>query len=198
MVSVTAASVVVIPIAAWLGHVRRGGLAAQWLVNLGRAIPSLAILSLVLPFSLRWGFGLGFWPTFVPLVLLAAPPLFTNTYVAVREVDPDVVDAARGMGLPPIQVLTRVEIPTALPVILAGLRIAVLQVIATATLGAFVGFNGLGSFLNEGFRQQDDGKLLTGALAVSLLALVIDGMLGVATRRAAPWRAATNLKGTPT
>jgi osmoprotectant transport system permease protein len=190
LVSVGAAALVTIPVAAWLGHVRRGGVAAQWLVNVGRAVPSLAVLSLVLPFALRYGFGLGFWPTFVALFLLAIPALFTNTYLGIRTVDADVVEAARGMGLRPVQVLIRVELPSALPVVAAGARIATLQVIATATLGAYVGFDGLGSFINEGFRQQDDGKLLTGALAVSLVALAVDAVLGAAARRAMPWRQA--------
>jgi osmoprotectant transport system permease protein len=188
LVSVGAAAVVTLPAAAWLGHARRGGLAVQWLVNLGRAIPSLAILTLVFPFALRWGFGLGFWPTFVPLFFLAVPPLFTNTYVGVRTVEPEVVEAARGMGLRPRQVLARVELPAALPIVAAGLRVATLQVVATATLGAFVGFDALGSFINEGFRQQDNGKLLTGAIAVSLLALAIDALLGLLIRRLSPWR----------
>lgn len=190
LVSVIAAAAMTIPAAAWLGHARRGGVAAHWLVNIGRAVPSLAILSIVFPFALRYGFGLGFWPTFVVLVLLAVPPLFTNTYVGVRTVDPDVVEAARGMGLRPAQVLWRAELPGALPLVAAGVRVATLQVIATATLGAFVGFEGLGSFINEGFRQQDDGKLLTGAIAVSALALAIDGILGLLARRATPWRPA--------
>jgi osmoprotectant transport system permease protein len=92
------------------------------------------------------------------------------------------------MGLRPTEVLTRVELPNALPLLITGLRVASLQVIATATLGAYVGFDALGSFVNEGFRQQDPGKLLTGSVAVALLALAFDGGLGFAARRASPWR----------
>ncbi|MGE0794323.1 MAG: ABC transporter permease [Acidimicrobiia bacterium] len=181
-------SAMAVPLGAWLGHVRRGGVVVQWVLNIGRAVPSLAILAIVFPLALRYGFGLGFWPTVPALVALAVPPLFANTYAGVAGVDPAVVEAARGMGLRPVQVLTRVELPNALPLVLTGLRVATLQVVATATLGAYVAFNGLGSFINEGFRQQDDGKLLTGALAVAGLALVIDGLLGVAARRSSPWR----------
>lgn len=188
--AVGVAGVVAVPLAAWLGHVRRGGVVVQWLVNVGRAIPSLAILALLFPLSLRYGFGLGFWPTLPALVALGIPPMFANTYAGVRDVDPAVVESARAMGLRPWQVLLRVELPTSMPLVLAGVRVATLQVIATATLGAYVAFNGLGSFINEGFRQQDDGKLLTGALAVALVALAVDALFAVLARRATPWRAA--------
>ncbi len=187
-IAVVGASAVALPIGIWLGHVRRGGLVAQSVVNVGRAVPSLAILALLFPLSLQYGFGLGFWPTLVALVILAIPPMFTNAYTAIRSVDPSVVEASRGMGMRPIEVLTRVEVPSGLALILTGVRIATLQVIATATLGAYVGFNGLGSFINEGFRQRDDAKLLTGAVAVALCALVIDLAFGVVARSAMPWR----------
>lgn len=192
-----AAALVAVPPAVYLGHIRRGGVLAQSVVNIGRAVPSLAIVSILFPLSLQYGFGLGFWPTFGALVLLAAPPIFTNAYTGVRSVDPAIVEASRGMGMRPGQVLGRVEVPSALPLILAGVRVATLQVIATATLGAFVGFNALGSYIYEGFRQQDDGKLLTGALLVSLIALIVDLVLGVVVRRATPWRRSVlSTKGT--
>ena len=194
--SVAVSAAVAVPAAVWLGHVRRGGFAVQSVVNIGRAVPSLAIVAILFPLSLRYGFGLGFWPTFGALVLLAAPPMFTNAYTGVRSVDQSIVEASRGMGMRPGQVLGRVEVPTAMPLILAGVRTATLQVIATATLGAYVGFNGLGSFINEGFRQQDDGKLLTGALAVAVVALLVDLAFGVVVRRATPWRStASSTKG---
>ncbi len=182
------AAAIALPIAAWLGHARRGGLAVQTIVNIGRAIPSLAVLALLFPLSLQYGFGLGFWPTFAALVILAVPPMFTNAYAGVRSVDPSVVEASLGMGMKPSEVLLRVEIPGAMALIIAGIRLAALQVIATATLGAYVGFNGLGSFINEGFRQRDDAKLLTGAVAVALCALSVDFIFGVIARRAMPWR----------
>lgn len=183
------AGALALPLGTWLGHVRRGGVVVQWIVNVGRAVPSLGLLVLLFPVSLRYGFGLGFWPTVPALVLLAIPPMFANAYAGVRDVDPAIVEAARGMGLAPVQVLTRVEIPTALPLILTGVRVSTLQVVATATLGAFVGFNGLGSLINEGFAQQDDGKLLTGAVTVAALALAVDALFVLLVRRAAPWRA---------
>ncbi len=186
-----AAAVIALPIATWLGHVRRGGFAAQSVVNIGRAIPSLAVLALLFPLSLQYGFGLGFWPTFAALVILAVPPIFTNAYAGVRSVDPSVVEASLGMGMKPSELLLRVEVPGALGLILTGVRIAALQVIATATLGAYVGFNGLGSFINEGFSQRDDAKLLTGALTVAVCALTVDLIFGVAARRAMPWSKGT-------
>jgi osmoprotectant transport system permease protein len=200
-VSVTAvvvAAAVALPLAVVLGHVRRGGVLAQWFVNVGRAVPSLAILAILFPLSLQYGFGLGFWPTLGALVFLAVPPMFTNAYAGVRSVDPSIVEASRGMGMRPAEVAWRVEVPTALGFILTGVRVATLQVIATATLGAYVGFNCLGSFINEGIRQQDDGKLLVGAVAVALMALVTDFGFGVVIRRATPWSrsARTPIDGT--
>ena len=97
--AVAVAAALAVPPGVWLGHVRRGGLAVQSMVNIGRAVPSLAIVAILFPLSLRYGFGLGFWPTFGALVLLAVPPMFTNAYVAVRSVDAAVVEAARGMGM---------------------------------------------------------------------------------------------------
>ena len=130
----------------------------------------------------------------VALVALALPPIFTNTYAGVTVIDPAVVDAARGMGMRGGEVLWRVEVPNALPLVLTGLRIAAVQVVATATLGAYVGFGGLGAFINEGFRQQDDGKLLTGAVLVALLAISTELLFGVGQRLLTPW---TNRKGHP-
>jgi len=185
--AVAAGAVIAVPLGLLFGHLKKGGFIVQSVVNIGRAIPSFAILALVFPLSLSYGFGLGFWPTFAALVPLAIPPMFTNTYVGVRDVDPSIVEASRGMGMGPAQVLLRVEAPIARPLILTGVRVAALQVVATATLGAFVGFNGLGSFINEGFRQLDDGKLLTGAIAVALLAFLTELSFSLVARRATPW-----------
>ncbi|HEV3225501.1 MAG TPA: ABC transporter permease [Acidimicrobiales bacterium] len=187
--SVFAAGAIAIPPALALGHGKRGGFLAQSIVNIGRAVPSFAILALLFPLALSYGFGLGFWPTFGALVFLAIPPMFTNTYVGVRGVDPSIVEASRGMGMGPAQVLFRVETPIARPLILTGVRIAAVQVVATATLGAFVGFNGLGSYIDEGFRQQDDGKLLTGAIGVAVLAFLTELVFSLVVRRATPWLA---------
>jgi osmoprotectant transport system permease protein len=186
--SVAVAAVVAVPVAVFLGHVRRGGVVAVAVVNIGRAIPTFAIVALALPFSLRWGFGLGFWPSAVALVLLGIPPIFTNTYTGVRDVDPGVVESARGMGMRGSEVLTRAELPNALPLIITGLRVSAVQVVATATLAALVGYGGLGSLVVRGMSQRDDGKLLTGAVLVALLAILTELLFGVIERRASPWR----------
>jgi osmoprotectant transport system permease protein len=186
-VATAVSAAVAIPPALWLGHIRRGGAIATALVNVGRAVPSFAIVALAFPISLRYGFGLGFWPTVVALIALALPPIFTNTYAGMTGIDPAIVDAARGMGMRGGEVLWRVEAPNALPLLLTGLRISAVQVVATATLGAFVGFGGLGAFINEGFRQQDDGKLLTGAVLVAMLAIATELLFGVGQRLLTPW-----------
>jgi osmoprotectant transport system permease protein len=113
--------------------------------------------------------------------------VFTNTYAGIVGVDPAVVDAARGVGMRGGDVLWRVETPNALPLLLTGMRVSAVQIVATATLGAFVGFGGLGAFINEGFRQQDDGKLLTGAVLVALLAIVTELAFGLVQRSLTPW-----------
>jgi osmoprotectant transport system permease protein len=185
--SLAVGAVIAVPVAVFLGHIKRGGVVAVAVVNIGRAIPTFAIVALALPFSLRWGYGFGFWPSAVALVLLAIPPIFTNTYTGVRDVDPGVVESARGMGMRGSEVLTRAELPNALPLIITGLRVSAVQVVATATLAALVGYGGLGSLVVRGMSQRDDGKLLTGALLVALLAILTDVVFGVAERRASPW-----------
>ena len=157
-------------------------------VNIGRAIPSFAILALLLPFSLRYGFGLGFWPTIVALVLLAIPPIFTNTYTGVRDVPDEAVEAARGMGMRGGELVRKVEVPVAMPLILTGLRVSAVQVVATATLGALVGYRDLGTPIVSGFTSPDKGPLLAGAIAVALLALLTDASLAWRERRLVPWR----------
>ena len=188
LVAVLVAAVVAIPSAIVLGHIRRGAFLAVSVVNIGRAIPSFAIMALVLPFSLRYGFGLGFWPTIVALVLLAIPPMFTNTYVGVRDAPEDAVEAARGMGMRAGELMRRVELPAALPLILTGLRVSTVQVIATATLAALVGYRNLGTPIVTGYTSPGKGPMLGGALAVILLALLTDGLFVVAQRILVPWR----------
>jgi osmoprotectant transport system permease protein len=191
--SVLAGAAVAIPSAMFFGHTKRGGLLAQSIVNIGRAIPSFALLALLFPLSLQYGFGLGFWPTLVALVLLAIPPMFTNAYVGVRDVDPAIMEASRGMGMGGRQVLLRVELPIALPLIITGVRIAAVQVVATATLGGLFGFNALGSYIFEGFAQLNDGKLYTGAVGVALLAILTELIFSLVAPRATPWLSRSRL-----
>ncbi|MCB1256540.1 MAG: ABC transporter permease [Microthrixaceae bacterium] len=187
VVAVLVASVIALPIAIVLGHRRKGGFVAVAAANLGRAIPSLAILALALPLSIKYGFGLGAAPTLVALVILAIPPLFANTYTGVASVEPALVDAARGQGLTEWQALRQLELPLSAPFLMTGVRIALVQVLATAALGALVAFSGLGSFIIEGFAQFDDGKTLTGALLTAVLAVSAESVLSRVQRRLTPW-----------
>ena len=176
--ALAAALVIGLPLGIWLGHRGRGGALAINLSNIGRAIPSLAILALV-----QQAIGLSGWPGFgarpalVALVALAVPPLVTNAYVGMRGVDPDVVEAARGMGMTGGELLWRVELPIALPLIMAGVRTAAVQVVATATLAAVTAWGGLGRFIVDGFGQRDNAQIVAGALLVGLLALLTELVL---------------------
>ena len=183
--AVLAATLIALPAGVWLGHRGRGGALAINLANVGRAIPSLAILALVQEaIGLRGWPGFGARPAFVALVALAVPPLVTNAYVGMRGVDRDVVEAARGMGMTGAELLWRVELPIALPVVMAGLRTATVQVVATATLAAVTAWGGLGRFIVDGFGQQDDAQIVAGALLVGLMALATELALGGLQRAA--------------
>jgi osmoprotectant transport system permease protein len=185
--SILVAVAIAVPSAMALGHVRRGGVLANAVVNIGRAVPSFAILALLFPISLRWGLGIGFWPTFGAMVLLGIPPMFTNTYAGIRGVDPNIVEAARGMGMKSSEVLWRVETPNALPLIITGVSVAAVQVVATATLGGFFGLNSLGLSIFEGFSQADDGKLIAAAVMVAVLAVLTQAGFALVRRRSTPW-----------
>lgn len=194
------AVVLAVPPAIALGHRDRGGAFVVTAVNIGRAVPSFGILALALPFTIElaqgisiFGLeikpissGLGFWPTFVALLALAMPPIFTNSFTAVREADVGVVEAARGMGLTERQILTGIELPLALPVILTALRVTTVQVVATATLGALVAWGGLGRYIIDGFAQQDNVEVFAGAVLVALLAVLTELGFSVAERFVVP------------
>jgi len=186
-VAATAVSTVVaIPPAVWLAHRRIGGSFVVAAVNIGRAIPSFAIVVLFLPISIRLGLGIGFWPTFLALLFLAVPPMFTNSYTGVAGVDPDLVEASLGMGMTDHEVLMKVESPMASPVILAAVRVAAVQVVATATLGALVGWGGLGRFIVDGFAVRNNVVVFAGALLVAALAIVTDVVLSSVERHVVP------------
>lgn len=180
---------VAVPLGLWLGHVRRGGAFAVATGNLARAVPTFAVL--VLLALAPAPFGLSTASTLTALVLFAVPPMLTNTYVGVVEVDPAVVDAARGTGLSGWQVLRRVELPLAVPLLMNGVRLAAVQVVATATIAALVAGGGLGRIIVEGFGRQDQAQLVAGALLVLALALAVEGAMELVQRRADPLRRAT-------
>ncbi|MDE0805886.1 MAG: ABC transporter permease, partial [Acidimicrobiales bacterium] len=164
-----------------------GGTAAVTIVNLSRAVPTFAIIALVFPFSLRYGFGLGFWPTFVALFFLALPPIFVNTFTGVSEVDRDVVEAARAMGMREREVLLGVELPAAMPLLATGVRISAVQVVATTTLGALVGFRCLGSPILQGLATRDYGRVIVAATIVAILSLLTELFFASLARRLSPW-----------
>lgn len=175
---------IALPVGLYLGHTGRFGFIAVNVANVGRALPSLALLALALPIAFALGLGLGFWPTLIAMVPLALPPVLTNAYVAVRTVDADVIEAARGMGLSGPGILRRVELPLALPLILSGVRTGAVNVVATATLGALVAWGGLGRFIVDGLALQEYDRLLAGALLVAGLAIVVEVTFGTVERLA--------------
>lgn len=172
--AVVLAVALALPAGLYLGHTGRLAFVAINLANVGRALPSLALLAFSLPLAFSLGLGLGFWPTLFSLVPLAFPPILTNTYVGIRAVDRDVIEAARGMGLAEIAILRRVELPLALPLILAGARTAAVNVVATATLGALVAGGGLGRYIVDGLAVQAYDRLFAGALLVAALAIAVE------------------------
>jgi len=176
------AVLIALPIGVWCGHTGRGGFLAINIANLGRALPSLALLALMLPVALSLKLGLGFWPTFFALVPLGIPPVLTNSYVAIREVDRDIIEAARGMGLREGQVLRQVELPIGAPLIIAGVRNAAVAIVATATLGALVAGGGLGRYIVDGLALQEYPRLFVGALLVALLSIAVELVFGALER----------------
>lgn len=172
--AVAAAGLVALPAGSLLGHVRRGGLLAVSVVNIGRAIPSFAIVAVALPITIKLGLGFGFWPTWLAVFLLAMPPMFTNSYTAIRDADHEAVSAARGMGLREKDVLLTVELPLGAPLMLAATRVAAVQVVATAPLGALVGWGGLGRFIIDGLALRDFVQVFAGALLVASLAVATE------------------------
>ncbi len=159
-----------VPTAALLAHARKAELASAWVVNIGRAIPTFAIAGLLVPVSLRAGYGFEPWPIFLALTLLTVPPMFLSTYTAVKQVDPAAVDAARAMGFTERGVLLTVELPLALTVIFTGIRVASVQVVATEPIRAFLGGDGLGRYVRDGIGQNNPTLVLGGAILIALLA----------------------------
>ncbi len=188
--AVAVALLVAIPVGMAIGHTRRAEFLVVSIANLGRAVPSFAILTVVYQLMLNWpktaSLAFGYWPTVVALFLLAIPPILTNTYVGIQAVDQDTVEAARGMGLTGRQVLLRLEVPLAMPLIVAGTRTAAVQVVATATLAALIGGGGLGRFIIDGFAQGNEAMAAGGAVLVAVLAILTELAFGVLDRLLRP------------
>ncbi|MFF3341036.1 ABC transporter permease [Streptomyces flavidovirens] len=175
---------IALPVALVLGHLGKGGALAVNTSNVGRAVPTFAVLVLLLltPVGRH-----GQWPTITALVLLAVPPLLTNAYVGMRGVDRDTVRAARGMGMTGGQLLWRVEVPLALPLILTGVRVAAVQLVATATIAALAGGGGLGRIITAGFNLASTPQVVAGAVLVALFALLVEGVFETAQWLAPRW-----------
>jgi osmoprotectant transport system permease protein len=172
---------VAIPLAVTVSRTRLGALVAINITNLGRAVPDLAVLGF--GFVL---FGLGFVPAYVALALISIPPIMINAVTGLNQVDAKVVDSARGMGFSGFQILTRVRLPLAAPVIFAGIRTAAVQVIAGATLATFIGGGGLGDLIVAGFQSNSVVTQLAGAIPVALLAIVAELLFGGLERLSTP------------
>ncbi|WP_328926929.1 ABC transporter permease [Streptomyces sp. NBC_00190] len=187
-IALAIACAVALPVGLYLGHLGKGGALAVNVSNVGRAVPVFAVLALFMVSPLR---NAGYLPTIAALVLFAIPPLLTNTYVGMSEVDRSVVEAARGMGMSGSQLFLRVELPLARPLVMTGLRSASVQVIATATIAAMVGQGGLGRIITAGFNTYNTAQVVAGAVLVAALALLVEGAL-VAADRLLPRPAATS------
>jgi osmoprotectant transport system permease protein len=182
--AVLVAALVALPVAFALGHTGRGGALVTALSNASRAVPTFAVLILL---AASYG-EFGDRPTVIALVLFAIPPLLTNAHVGVRDVDREVREAARGMGMTGMQVLRRVELPLALPLVAAGFRTAAVQVVATATLAAYVGGGGLGRLIIDGIARADPAMYVAGGLLVAALALLVEVSLAGVQRALTPGR----------
>jgi osmoprotectant transport system permease protein len=187
-VALAVAALIALPAGAWIGHTGRLTRLAVNAANIWRALPSLAVIALVLPLTAMIDPQAGFrlYPTLVAMVVLALPPMLVNTYSGISGVERELVEAARGQGFAEAQLLARVELPLALPVIATGIRSGAVQVIATATLGAIFGFGGLGRYLVDGIAQRDAGQLLGGVILVAALVIGVDALFALLQRQLTP------------
>jgi len=198
-ISVLVAAVIALPLGMYIGHRRRFEFLVVSIANVGRAIPSFGLVFLAV---LVFGISLDTPPELRPailvaLVLLAIPPILTNTYVGLQTVDADTLEAARGMGMTEWQVLWRLEVPLAASLIVGGLRTAAVQVVATATLAAVVGGGGLGRFILDGFATGKDPQIFAGALLVAVLAILTEASLGLLQRAVTPRTISTERRRAP-
>jgi osmoprotectant transport system permease protein len=198
LISLAIATLIAVPFGLWIGHTRRGQFWTVQLANLGRSIPSLAILSIAFLLVVKLApadhqeLAFGFLPTIVALTLLGIPVILINTYVGIQQVDPDTVEAARGMGMDGGQVLWRLEVPMAMPLIMTGL-----QIVATAGLAALIAGGGLGRYIVDGFALREDDRIVAGAILVAVLSLVTDGVFSLLAKVTAPRLASTGREDAP-
>jgi osmoprotectant transport system permease protein len=205
-IAILVATLVGLPLGLYIGHTGRGANLAINLANIGRAVPSYAILVMVLPVTLGLAPVLGYSPSLglnplpilIAMTLLAIPPILVNAYAGLRSVDRELIEAARGMGMREQQILRNTELPLASPVIIGGFRTATLSVIATATIGAILSGGGLGRFIFDGLNQGLAGRasIYAGAILVTVLAVAVDLALALVQRRLTPV-ALRKPRGTP-
>lgn len=181
VLAVLLGAVVAVPLGLLIGHTGRGEALVVGIANTVRALPSLGLMTLLVLLM-----GTGLLPPIIALVALAIPPLLAGAYAGVANVDPGTVGAARSLGMTEGQVLMRVEVPNAAPLLVGGVRGATLQVVSTATIAAFVNLGGLGRYIFDGLAVRDYGRVMVGALLVTLLALALDALLARAVRAARP------------
>jgi osmoprotectant transport system permease protein len=169
-----------VPIGIAITQNRRAADAVLYVASVVITIPSIALFGIMIPVLSLVGQGIGYWPAVIAVLLYSQLPIIRNTYTAIHNVDPALREAARGMGLTRLQRLTEVEIPIAVPVIMSGVRVAVVMNIGVTAIAAYIGAGGLGAFISRGISQTDPRQLITGALAVSILAVVADiALLGL-------------------
>jgi osmoprotectant transport system permease protein len=167
VIALAIATAIALPIGLFIGHTGRAAFLAVNSANAARALPTLGLLMLVVLAA-----GVGLLPVLVALIALAIPPILVNTYAGIQAVDADVVDASKGVGMTGRQVLTKVEFPLAVPLILLGLRTAAIQIVSTATIAAYVSLGGLGRFIVDGLARRDYELVVGGAVLVALLAVL--------------------------
>lgn len=169
---------IALPVGLRIGHTRRGAFLAINAGNAARALPSLGLLMLAVLLTDQ----IGFLPVLIALVALGVPPILASTYAGLSGVDPATIDAARGMGMTGREILTKVEIPIGLPLIISGVRSATLQIVSTATIAALVSLGGLGRYVVDGLKLRDFPQMFTGALLVALMALLLDALFALIGR----------------
>lgn len=194
--SVVIAAVIAVPLGLLIGHTGRGRAAVIGFTGAARALPTFGVLTLFILIGLNLGYGLSLPPVIAVLVILAIPPLLAGAYSGVEAVDRVTVDASRAQGMTEWQILSKVELPLAMPLLIGGLRSATLQVVATATIAAYYSQGGLGRYLIEGLRTKDYERALIGALLVAALALLLDALLAVAQRLVVPRGVSRGTAGT--
>jgi len=187
-IALVIAAVIAVPLGLWVGHTRKAQFLTVQLSNVGRAIPSLAVLSIafLLAVKLSPTLAFGFPPVVLALIVLAIPVILINTYVGIQQVEPDTVEAARGMGLSGRQILFGIELPLAAPLILTGLRLAAVLIVATAGLWALTAGGALGRYIVDGFALQETDRVVAGAILIAALAIAVDLVFTVFTRLASP------------